>query len=294
MRSLPAVHPAFLLVLAGVLGTLIQRAFRRVVPLRLAPVVKRHACHVKVLLASKTDQPWQDCMWHLLTRASSPQNLRFRVLLRCRSLDDANVDLDSTFRQHARVSCVPRSRNDGSAENLVAHFLKGDEQWVCVVDVAARVGIGWDRAFVPSLPRMMLSCPLPKERGVASFPTLRRDGSRGRELSFAQPSHSLIPSVHWCAELSIASPSTWKGWVEGGEEPLHHVPAFPVLEEFTPVSNDSLPAKARTVSSSSHRERVGLTRHADDFEKISKYGSSRAARLAVDFAKEEEEGEGRG
>ena len=283
------IHPAFWLVIAGVLLTLTQRACRMIFP-STTPKVTKEACHIKVLIACKPDQPWQECLWHLITRASSPQNLRFRVMLRCSTLHDADVALDSALRRHARVSYVPRGQHDGSAGDLVAHFVRGDERYVCVVDSAARVVVGWDRDLVPSERRVMLSCCVPKEQGSACFPVLARDGRRGKERSFVQPARVFVPSVAWCAELSIASPSVWKEWVENGKEPWHHVPAFPILHPFEPVGNDTPPPSSSSSSSSpSYEERVGLTRHAGDVEKIAKYGSARAARLAVEFAKEDGE-----
>ena len=205
-------------------------------------------------------------------------------MLRCRSLDDATVQLDSALRRVARVSYVSRSQHDGSAADLVRHFVRGEERYVCVVDVAARVSVGWERGLTPA-PGECVSVPVPRERGQAAFPTLRADGSRGGPRVFAHPSRALVPSVAWCAELSVAPPATWRRWCDDGHAPAHRVPDFAVLEPFDPQGNDAPPTSRAEDAKTC--ERVGLTPHADDAEKISKYGSTRAARLAADFAREE-------
>ena len=66
---------------------------------------------------------------------------------------------------------------------------------------------------------------------------------------------------------------------------VHLVPALPLVERNEGLEDDYLDADEGCEGAAcSAYERIGLTRDADDAERIRKFGSSRAARLAIEFS----------
>lgn len=271
-----AVHPSLLLLLVSVASTLITRLVRLLRPQVSLHSSLKYAQHIKVLLSSTPDRPWQETVWHLLSRSAYPSDLCVRVLLRCRSVDEVHhTVLDSELKGKVQILHVPHGdRGDGVA-STVSELAVGDEHWVCVVDDAVRVLPGWDRRLFEHAPGdRILSIPQNPEEFRPGFPTLAEDGGRGGTRPFHRTESGVVlPSVALCSEFAMATPATWKA-----KEPKHAVPAFLVLERFHPRPIERTPRPGVQVF-----ERIGLTRSPPGEEAIYKFGSIRAATLAIDF-----------
>lgn len=100
----------------------------------------------------------------------------------------------------------------------------------------------------------------------------------------------------WCAEFTAASPRALLTWPareagasavaqSGGADVHHLVAAVPLVDADDRLEAEYVDADAgaRGAACGPH-ERVGLSRDADDVERILKFGGSRAARLAVAFS----------
>mgnify|MGYP006139570601 CR=1 FL=1 len=314
-------HPAVVVLLIAIVTSLAGRAARRLglaAPVRLPAPTRRGLRHVKVLLAAPVRAPWRDALLHLLRQAAGP--LRFGVLLECTRPSDAALgELESDLRPIARVvharAPKPEHARDPArrTRRLVRRFVAGDEGLVVLLDYRVRVMPGWDAACAELLRGTaaacaVLSAPAAAKDGVPAYPTRRArtphaDGSvpvcRGVARRFEAPPAALaVPSVCWCAEFTAARPQALQGgrWparargasavAQSEDAALHHlVAALPLVDADDRLEAEYVEADAGHAGAAcGAHERVGLTRDADDVERIQKFGGSRAAKLAVAFS----------
>ena len=300
-------HPAVVVLVIAIVTSLAGRAARRLgvataaPPARLAP--RRGTRHVKVLLAAPVRAPWREALLHLLRQAAGP--LRFGVLLECTQPSDAALgELESDLRPIARVvhARAPKARDPARrTRRLVRRFVEGDEGLIVLLDYRVRVMPGWDAACAELLrgSSSILSAPAAAKDGVPAFPTRRaRSGgavARGAARRFEAPPAALaVPSVCWCAEFTVAKPQTLRAWpsrergasaVAQSDSQHHLVAALPLVDADDRLEAEYVEADAGHAGAAcGAHERVGLTRDADDVERIQKFGGSRAAKLAVAFS----------
>jgi hypothetical protein len=241
--------------------------------------------HVRVLLVAPVrDAAWRDALWHMVAQAAAPSNVRFGVLLECTHESDLGDDVDTELRACARVVHVPRRAHHGPAQRLrrvARRFVQGDEAALVCVDYRARLTHGWDAVVVALLrdrPRRRLTAPAAGH----AFPTLTADGKRGVSRAFqTPPSLTSTPAVCWCAECTAAATADA---LLDTSAPLR-VPCTPLLEEDEGLEVESASGSVSVSGSGSvsREERVGLSPSSSDAERIRKFGSSRAARLAIEF-----------
>lgn len=282
------------------------------------------ARHIRVLFSAPIRETWRESIVHILTQALVPRNLHVSVLLECTQLSDANLgELSSELRPFVRlVHARAPARTSSSSlpsdplkrhRRLMRRFVKGDESLVVVLDHRVRLMRGWDAMICTCLEQeevrngddsevpVVLSAPAATRAGVPAFPTRRRrsDGvhvARGVARAFEGPAAAhALPSVCWCAEFTAGSPAALCDWPRGETSSAvgltdhsgrrHVVPALPLLEADASLEQAYLDADLGCASALYGAcERVGLTRDADDAERIRKFGSSRAARLAIEFS----------
>ena len=271
----------------AVLATLVHRLATRsgIVSTRRAAGRRHDDVHLKVLLDVRASDDWNELLWHCIHSAVAPHTLHFGVLVGCVSLHDANTDVDSLLRSRADVHhCRARSHTSHarSMRRLVRHFVGGDETFVVVLDPRARLVPEWDTAVVGCCADLdsytAASCPSVSRDGAAGFPLVDASGARhGDTVAFAAAAADGVqPSVAWCSEATIGRPSALQGW----PDVAHVVPTRPV------VSHDPCIDVARDVTLPPpvpRAARVGLTARYGEDEAIVKYGSVKAARLAVRF-----------
>jgi hypothetical protein len=311
MLRLPIV-----LLLIAVVSSLVHRTLRRV-GLLAAPTVAPPTvgAPTKVLLATSVRGPWHEAIVHLLSQAHEPRALRFAALLECTRPSDADVgELGSDLRPVARlVHARARSAHPvHRLRRLARRFVEGDEGLVVVIDARARVVRGWDTLLASALASgsggrraaVVLSAPAASTReGVPAFPTRRMNSSGRAARGLArrqegQPAPVAMPSVCWCAELTAARPAALRAWLSAhpkettsavalteGCAVRHRVPAFALVEDDPALEADCRAADGGSADAAcGAHERVGLTHDGGDAQRITKFGSSRAARLAVEFA----------
>lgn len=299
--------PVVVFVIA-IAASLLARATARLRPLVPRERARRRPlCRIKVLFAVPIRKEWREVLWHMISRARHPRRVFFCALLECTAPEDAELgDVDSELRSVARVEHVRAPPSEDPAHRLRRlhrRFVGGDEAVLVFVDPRARVVDGWDDAVAAlvhrSAPGTVISAPAPSTRAPA-FPTLRvrSTGSIARSTARAfagTPTYACVPSVCWCSELTFGRPDAFQSWplplarhsaaAQTTRTPPHAVPACPLLEVDDALSEALLDDDegADGMRCGPH-ERVGLTGDADDAERILKFGSSRAARLAVEFA----------
>ena len=272
----------------------------------------QYAHDVKVLFSVPIHDPWRDTLLHLLSQARYPRSIQFGVILECTSASDADFgNVDADIRSFVRVSHAPAPRDPTDAgkriRRLVRRFVDGSETMVIFIHPRVQVMRHWDviassllEAESRSTARpVILSAPAASHDGCAGFPTVWcRDSvvRRGTSRLATRPSSKrprATPSVCWCSEFTAAKPDVLQSWpLKAAASPvaqtvgLHHVvPMVPLVEADPKLEEAILTADPGhpDASSCGAHERIGLTRDADDRERILKYGSSSAARLAVRF-----------
>lgn len=302
-------------ILVAILTQMVQRLSRR----WLAPPSDPSAsaappvgvvAHILVLLSVPIRSTWRESIVHMITQAKAPRNLTFAVLLECTRPSDADLgdDLGSDLRPFARLvhARAPRTLDPVHRHRrLVRRFVEGDESLVVVADHRVRVARGWDEMCYAALhdtgrvQQAVLSAPAASRDGTPAFPTRRRrsDGvhvarDAARRIE-GPPSVHAMPSVCWCAEFTAGHPLALRGWSKERSavaqtenvHRFHVVPALPLVEEDRRVEEEYLDTDEGCANAPyGPHERIGLTRQADDEERIRKFGSSRAARLAIQFS----------
>ena len=314
------LRPAVCVALVAILMSLVSRAFQR---FGFAPISSQrrsqrsrrrrsHHHHIRVLLSVPVRAPWRDAILHMLSQAYAPRNLSFGVLLECTQPSDADFgEVASDLRAFVRVVHARAPRGDAMdpskrLRRLVRRFVDGDETWVVVVDHRVRLARGWDEIVAATLrdagvQDAVLSAPAAACNDRAAFPTRRRrsDGVRiarnDARLIDAPAALHALPSVCWCAEFTAAHPMVLRRWpkqvssavgVAEVADLVHVVPAMPLVDKNAALEEEYLDADEGTAHAAyGPHERVGLSGpQADDAERIRKFGSSRAARLAVEFS----------
>lgn len=219
-----------------------------------------------------------------------------------------SVDAPARARHPARV-----------VRRLAQRFVVGDERLVVVLaDARARTVRGWDARLLQLTRRRkgwegVVTAPTSDADGTARFVALRtrsngtiaRGGSHrfsvaaedadGMPVSLS-PHDNLVPTPCWCPELTAASPSFWlRGtWPDPRSESFVAqadaltgsvslaLPNVALLAHDEGMEDDLVDHDEGCGSHVLHRrEAVGLSRRAADYEKIVKFGSAAAARIAV-------------
>lgn len=272
-----------LLVVVALVSVLASRLIGRLGAKRLPPPPRRSG-HVLVLLYARPDESWEDVAWSVATRATDPSCVRFGVLVECTSEKDATDDVASTSTAH--VVHVPRKHVGDPVRRyrrLVRRFVAGSETAVVVLDSRAVLVQGWDEIVLRLLvKRSKLTCP-----AAAGFPTLRESSTgtskRGASRDFPRERTTgvaAVPSVCWCSEFTAARPDALVD-----DRGCYYLSTVPLLEPDPLLESDHLDqAPSLGPTPPTREQRVGLRTGSVDAERIRKFGSSRAARLAVEFA----------
>lgn len=268
------------------------------------------ALHIKVLLTARVDDAWRDTVWNVITQSHYPRALQFGVLLECTKPSDADMsDVEPDLRGLVRVTCAKAGPDPEDVprrtRRLLRRFVAGDETLIVVMDVRTRVVHAWDVTLADLMrnepPDTVLSTPAcVKEGRIPSFPTLRKrsTGTVAREKArfFEGPlTTSTVPTVCWCAEFTAARPEALTNWPPAhiGKSALacttvpgRHfvVPTVSLVEHDEALEESHLDTEEGTDAPFGPYERIGLTREKDDTEGIRKFGSSRAAALALEFS----------
>ena len=299
------MHLPVVVFLVAVTASVLARGAMRLRPPRPLPGRERDRVHIKVVFAIPIRHDWRDVLMHVLARARYPRRLNFGVLLECTRPEDADLgDVDADLRGIALVEHVRAPRTEDPARRirrLARHFVRGDESVVVFLDPRTRVVHAWDATLTTLLrhapSQAILSAPTSDR--VPAFPTLRvrSTGSvaRAPARAFEGPEAPVaVPSVCWCSEFTAGRPQAFSGWprklaVHSGAAQsvgVHVVPACTLVEANETLAEALLDDDegCADMHCGAH-ERVGLTRDADDAECIQKFGSSRAARLALEFSR---------
>lgn len=260
----------------------------------LSATTVRAAAPVLVLVAAPAQATWNETLWHCVRTAANPRALRFGMLLECSCLDDANVDVDSVLRPHVRVVHEPvgRAREPpAQLARMVKRFVDGSESVVVVLDMAARTRPLWDAtaialcSYVPA--GVVLSTPSRSTaRAHGHFPCISPAGSRGASTPFLAPDTvSVATATCWCAEMTLLSAGAARACLhpEWHRSVAHMVPTTALLEDDEALEARVVRRCASIVATTSRRAAVGLVPGADAAEDIAKFGTVRAARLAIRF-----------
>lgn len=175
---------------------------------------------------------------------------------------------------------------------LVNRFVTGNEQWVLIPHIGVKLRRRWDLDCIKMLSEYpisnaVLSCLPSDENDHPRFPVLRGSSvaKRGRAVRF--DSHTAcvaVPSVCWCPELTVASPSPLLATRSRGYAKLFDTNVTSLLPVVGP--DVSLEAAITMLDPGiemhvTAKMRSGLTEDASPDEKIIKYGSTTAARMAT-------------
>lgn len=278
------------------------------------------AHNVVVMFACRARWRWMDTVLSLLSQANSPRFLRIKVMLECCKVSDTlRGDVAPELRSIVQVSHTSKQAPDQHSctvervRRLIRRFVKGDERLIVVLDARARLVRGWDSLLMHLLDQhdvhTVLSSPPPSDEYVPTFPTLRplhKDApaangaliARGPSRRFcADAAKATSPSVCWCAELTACRPAAWREVSRWHRSPLlqslemercgnsHVAPRVAVLQpdkslERAMIDLDEGTDEIRLTDALL----AGATERASDAERIAKYGSSRAAKLAIRLA----------
>lgn len=258
---------------------------------------------VCVLTCSSAHGNWTDVFRHVMSHASDPRKVRIHVLLECTEFSDVakTGSVDSEFLPYVRI--VHAKKNDDEcttttrARRLLRRFAPVIEEGVLVVVMDADVQLvhGWDHTL-----RKLIKChdgghDPPRVLSVAvsefesAFPTLDAKGYRSSATAFSSSAHinAIVPSVCWCPEFTAGTVPDLLAF-ERQALSATHVTTNALL--LRPVTDERMRARYVLETQNVGRdvvtanECVGLTRDADMFERIVKYGNSRVSDLAVEFA----------
>ena len=308
-----AMELPWVVLLAAVVSSLAARAATRLgllgragTPPSTRAARRGPARDVKVLFACPARAAWRETLLHLLRQARDPRGLRFGVLLECATPEDADsvAEVDSELRGVARVALAraPRDSRDAArrTRRLLRRFVEDDEGTVVVVDYRVRVAPGWDDVVAAALlaapSGALVSAPAaPVPGGPPGFPTRARGAggaTRGPTRAFAATGAAAVPSACWCAEATAGRPAALRAaFREDARRAYlrvpgpHYVPTNALVEADEVLVAELRAADAGCAESACGRaERAGITPDDDDASRILKYGSSRAARMAVEFA----------
>lgn len=295
------MHVQLCIFVAAIVAALLTGGSRRRV------VYMPHATVIKVIAYLDTGG-WREAVWRILSTAASPQDVHVHVLVTC---DDTTAmrALPHVNRSRVRTEFVPRGADMhpvAATQRLVKRLVNGDEAIVVVLHPDARLMDRWDARLRTLLlenapeggdaPPALLSCPPPTKDGRARFPTLRvrstgaiaRDTARAFELRDAEH-NGIHPSVCWCAELTAAPPAalarafqsaSGRGYLAIAGP--HGVPNVPLLEHDEALEDRVIDDDDGVQRTPLRRcERAGLTPRGGDLERIVKYGSTFAAKVAL-------------
>ena len=265
---------------------------------------RRTALHVITRFHAR--DPWREHVLALLASARAVP-VQVSVLLECSSeaheRDASDALLSSAV--HIEVGVAGRRAHPNAvARRLARRLVSGDEEVVVLLLGGARLRAGWDEQLLPCRPALrdgaVISCPPPAADGTPRFPTLRRrsNGTAARDTAraFRGPAtdDALVPSVCWCPEVTVLSGQTARAWTAAKTDSLvdqtarapHYALQTPLLECHSHAEDDMID---HDEGSATHElrscELAGLTRTSTGDERIRKYGTLFAARLAIDAAR---------
>lgn len=282
------MYLALVILLVAVVWSLVSRVFHRVVPI-MGDGTRDRSSLIKVLLSVKAGENWKDFVVEAITQSSEKTNLSFQVCVECTSLEEADESLLPTelipyVNLHfCRALCgEPYPKRVARLSKL---FVDGDETLIVLVDHRVRLHPAWDQKVLDAFRNddpFVLSCP-PCQDGIATFPRLEiHDGRtrRRRAAKFQSPeTMDIVPIVALCEEFVVCKPEVLTVWKGDGV----HTLTTPVVKDDPDLERCHLERDPGQEARRSAKELVGLTKHSPDMENISKYGSSAAARLAVEF-----------
>jgi hypothetical protein len=289
---------AVVIFLISLTSSVLTRTLQRHAPSsRAAVAFDERTTLIKVVLAVRATDDWNAILWNAVRAAARPRGITFGILIECDAIEDAEGSIDSLLRPSVRVDYDVRVKRSPAAllRRLVRRFVDGDEAVVVVLHHKATLVSNWDELtlrLATQLDDKRAASAPPGVRGEARFPTLRQksDGRVARETSrsFKTVQKTLVPSVCWCPEVTLARPETLRNWprdaVDDGRE--HLVPAVPLLEEDRDLEEEMLDDDAnfsRAERKVLRCETVGLAASTTDLEGTLKYGSVRAAKMATRF-----------
>lgn len=287
-----------LVFLIAVVSCALQRS---VLPPRLSTAVSASPSGLlKLIVLARAADDWNAMAWNAVRAACEPRAIHFGIFVECAAIEEAEAELDAVLRSHARVDYdVLTSRpHPRRVARAVRRFVTGDETAVVVLHRKSALLPRWDETVLrlaAQLDETTVASAPPRVREEARFPTLRQksDGRVAREasLSFKGQGAVLVPSVCWCPEVVFATPAAFKKWPASDEmvdDPSrrHVVPAVALLEENRELEDEMLDDDANC-SAAERRvrrcETVGITTAPTEAEMTLKYGSVRAAKMAVKF-----------
>lgn len=281
-----------IIFLAAILTSLLSRATRRLGWSELKRNRSPQTIYdLKVAFRADVHSQWRNALWHILSQAANPRNIRVCVLLECTQPSDAELgDVDPELRAQVNAVCVKKKVQPltKQVQRLLRRFLQGDETRVAILDPRVRLEHAWDTTLMAlDLQESLLSVPVPSKDYAACFPTCSKDGGRAAAKPFVSLEREVVPSVYFCPEFFMGTPVAISTLLSN----THHnvVPTVPILradvllQEFYESNTPEVYRAIRDGTPVSSREQIGLTAHADDLEHIVKFGTSRAGRLAVKF-----------
>lgn len=248
--------------------------------------------NIKVVFSVPSGEDWNAIIWDHIKTAIYPQQLRFGVLVECESISDAERDVDPLLRSMTNVDYVLKKKITYALHRRVRllsrTFIVGDETVVLVLDWRARLLTGFDQRLTSLCSGMdsttLVSIPSRRTDERGHFPCLfSQQRRRNVSLPFRLPSETLVPSVCVCSEVMFAHPNVFQGWKLLDTFRLMCTPAPLVVDdknlEYSHIEEYHPPPDGQTTRC----ETVGIVDSCDDEERILKFGSARAGKLAIRF-----------
>jgi hypothetical protein len=249
--------------------------------------------NIKILFRVPSGEDWNSILWDYMKAAFYPQQLRFGILVECSSITDAEQDVDPLLRSITNVKYVFRKQNseNQAVRRLSRHFVLGDETIVIIVDNRIRFRTSFDcniiHLFTHLDDEVLVSVPSRCTNGKGHFPCLvKQSGARNVSLPFCIETSCLIPSVCVCHEVMFARPHIFQNWSE--LKSIRHV-TTPVPLVVNDERTESLYIESSHSSETGIVDRcktVGIVNLDDEEERILKFGTAHAGKLAVKFGYE--------
>ena len=248
--------------------------------------------NIKILFRVPSGEDWNNILWDYMKAAFYPQQLRFGILVECSSITDAEQDVDPLLRSITNVEYVLRKHNsvNQTVRRLSRHFVLGDETIVIIVDSKVRFRTSFDLNIIHLFPHLdyeaLVSVPSRCTNEKGHFPCLvRQNGARNVSLPFCIETSCLVPSVCVCHEVMFARPYIFQNWNE--LKSIRHVTTpIPLVvndEQTESLYIESFHSETGMVD---RCKTVGIVNLDDEEERILKFGTARAGKLAVKFGYE--------
>lgn len=276
---------------------------------------------VKVCFAARVNDDWQSVVVRYLQSASRPEGVEFGILLQCDAVADVFKEHeDSLYRRVVTIHHCTRlddEKHERRVRRMARTFLTGQETAVIFADPRLVVRWGWDGVALRTAASLtnddVVSVPCSAQHDVA-FPVLRVNSAGMLVRDAAKPfSHATtlddatthVPSVCWCTEFTLGRPLAFDAWPnkrvswwEQMDAKHHWVLTAPVLERATESLEEHVLDVNYAPSETLERNAsvaslavLGLSARPSELECMHKYGSSRAARMAVKLERQRSRGD---